>query len=274
MTAVLSDFSPAISLARRSKLDWIAEGKTPHGDMPPAVLVERSGETLAVVVAPQVDKYMALNAARVCRVAFDADALTAVLDSHIALTPLPPPKTIEEAARREVGECELDEKEAERLVTEKWPAGSMQKAREEGACDRGEITQVLVVSRVERGGRIATRILPYEYDGKDPATFKWLDASDRPDMPMLSVNGVEEDDSKDGVKFRGFIPDSLREIIAEAALVDREPILQAVAAREGFDRKRQLYHSGRAAVTFLETQGYKTQFFGEKPEEAGDEPVQ
>jgi hypothetical protein len=268
MTAALSDFSPAISLARKSKLDWIAEGRTPHGDLPPAVLVERGGELLAVVVAPHVDKHLALNAALVCRVAFDADALTAVLDSHVALTPLPPPETPEPASVEERNEAALER------FTSKWPAGAMQKARDEGACERGEITQVLVVSRVERSGKIATRMLAYEYDGKDPATFKWLDSSDRPDMPMLSVDGVEEDESENGVKFKGLIPDSLRKIIAEGAIVDRDPRLQEMAAQNGFNRRKQLYHSGRAAVTFLDAQGYKTQFFDKKPEEAGDEPVQ
>jgi hypothetical protein len=63
------------------------------------VIAERDGEPLLIVVAPQIDKHMALNAAYTCRRGFCCDAVTMITDGY-HLVPREEEKTPEAFEKR------------------------------------------------------------------------------------------------------------------------------------------------------------------------------
>jgi hypothetical protein len=214
--------------AKTQKKAWVYT--TESGDIPPTVFVERDDELLCIVIAPQVDKELGLQAILFMKKGFDPDYLTIMLDAH---TTLMGGKSIEEQKRM-----------AEKYI--KKP-GSMQKAcDEEGACELGEIADCIVVQRVDRDGNMVMATLPYSYHGKG-TKFTWMDE-----------HSFIMDETKDGARIGGFVADNIRHIMKH-----EKPIIEEVKEKESqlnhlfrewdLDEIEAVHRSGRAALGILIT---------------------
>lgn len=247
-------FDKETFLAEAKKLKMSAVECFKEGDLPPVVFVEKGGKIKAMIVAPQVDKNLGLHAARLARIGFSADALSIIMDAHVATGP----------------KVDTDDP-AERLAAakefaKKYPQGSMQKACEEGACARGEITDVLLCHRVTAEGKYSMAFLPYEYHGKDGPPFQWL--ADHP--------ATKEFDEIDGDHCSGYIPESLLAIMQEKAFMDNEEIkndIQKMADICQITAEQQAYHTSRAMLKILKEQGFFVHDLQEPPEGYVPEPL-
>ena len=223
-----------IKFAKQQK-DWAVE-KTERGDIPPTIIVERGGELQAIIIAPQIDKYMGLHAAALAQVGFDPDALVMVVDAHIHQGNMKDGQTPEQAAEE---------------FKKKYPKGMQHACDNENACELGEISDCLVCHRITRDGVLSMVSLPYSYHGKGGPAFKWLD--DDPKYKDV-VQGTEE---KDGLVLKGFIPDSLRKIMSEPPIMDKHPALMELAkAFKDFSPERVRYHTARAIMAILAGQEF------------------
>jgi hypothetical protein len=206
-----------IEMARKHKMFFVEN--TERGDAPPAVVAERNGNPIAMAIAPEVNKKMALYAANIFRVGAHADALTIVLDAHIAM-----------------GSA------AEKYM--KTP-GSMQHAcDEEGACETGEISDCLVCHRVTVGEKdnlnIQMATLRYGYHGKNGPPFRWID---------------EEAVQMEGAELGGYIIDSLKEIMLSAS--EKQKLFTEAAHLMGLKNKNKiLFHTTRAVLQALVLNGF------------------
>lgn len=252
MTEVKFNFDNFKSIAKQHKEMWVATSD--RGDVPPTVFVEKDGEVAAIIVAPQIDKYAGLHAAKLARIGFDADALSIIMDAHMAS---------EKASKEGMSE------EREEEFRKKYPPGSMQKAcDEEGACERGDIVDVLLCHRIDRDGNFKMFLLPYSYHGKGGPEFKWLE--DHPSMERMNATAGTVDEA---MKYKGFIPEALGEIMAEKRLLDQEQIgslLRSAGEQLELSPERQQYHLSRAILRVLNSQGFMV--FDQRKTPDGDDP--
>ena len=229
-------FQDWIEFAKQHKSCAVEE--TERGDITPTVIVERDGETCAVVIAPQVDKELGFQAAAMAQAGFDPDALIVLLDAHVNQMSLKEGQTAEQA---------------EQEYRKRFPKGMQHACDTEGACATGEITDCLVCHRIDREGTITMVSLPYSYHGKDGPPFQWLDQDERYKgitTPQISkVNG-------EGYQLQGKIPEVLREIMATPSLFEKVPELkQAVELMEedGFSVERARFHTARAMISLMKS---------------------
>jgi hypothetical protein len=220
-----------IDFAKKQK-DWAVEG-TERGDVPPTVIVERDGKVLAVVIAPQIDKILGLQAAAMCQAGFDPDALTMIMDAHI-----------HEAKSKEWQSKE----EAVEEFHKKFPNGMQHACDNENACDLGEISDCLICHRITRDGEITLTTLPYSYHGKNAGVpFKWLDEDERyKDFGNISGDELE-----------GFIPDNLREIMKKTSFFEQmgEELEKKIKSND-YSPERVRYHTARAIIATLNSQNF------------------
>lgn len=212
-----SDLQTWKEFARSQKEAWVETSD--RGDLHPTIVAERGGEVLGYVISPSVDRDQGLLAAQIMRATMDADAITAIFDAHMA--------------QGKPGETEAE-------LTKRFPRGSMQKmCDEEGACDIGLITDVLLCYRITVDKKVTMTMLPYSYHGKG-TTFRW------------------HEDKKDDDDFklaRGYIPDVLSEIMSRPCFKDI-PDGQELVKRFGFSPERAAFHTARAGFKMLSDQGY------------------
>jgi hypothetical protein len=223
-----NDWNVWVSLAKEYKKFWVEASE--RGDMPPAIFAERDGKVLCAVFAPQVDRDQALRAAAILRRALAIDSLTIILDAHIRT-------------------AKIEDKDE---FLKKYKHGDMQKAcDEEGACERGEISDCLICHRIGQDGKIQMATLTYSYHGKNGGVpFAWNNYGGE-DADQLHLM----DENKEGVKLEGNVPNALRQIIKIEPLTNVDYI-QSVAAGFGMDREKQLYHCARAVYSVLTQSGY------------------
>ena len=219
--------------------DWIEVAKefkksfvenTDRGDIPPFVIAEKDGETLAVVIAEEIDKYKGLHAADILKSGLQPDAICMFMDAHMA--------SGEDAVKKYAGK-----------------PGSMQKAcDEEGLCATGEIVDCLICHRIDKSGKFTMATIPYSYHGKDGPPFKWLDLDDRFKSAAKPV--TESDITGEKFEAKGLIPDTMREIMASDKLKDMMPFLKKRASMDGFSEERMQFHVARSIMRILSEQGY------------------
>jgi hypothetical protein len=214
------------------------------GIFPPVIFVERDNKIQAVIVAPEVDKYMALHAAKIGRIGFNADAIIMLTDAHIATAQLD-----------ENTEKKLTAEQAYDLMKNKFPPGSMQKKVNSG--QRGDILDVILCHRVTKDGKYSMIFLPYRSQDKK---IHWIE--DHP--AAVEINGSNKD-----MECIGLIPESLRDIMQEKAILERDDMDEIKKAGNilSYSPERQLYHIGRAVLKFLESQGFKVADMQEKPQD-------
>lgn len=251
-----SVFDKVIEIAKQVKLDWVEE--TDRGDMPPTLFVERGGVIVAVVMAPQVDKHAGLHAATICRVGFKADALTMVLDAHIKEEKIPEGMTAEEAKDQ---------------IAKNYEPGSMQKAcDEDGACEKGEIADVLLCHRVDGEGTLKMWMMPYAYHGKGGQPFRWME-----EHPVAQKYNTDGDDI-DEATYTGFIPETMKAIMKQPGILEGDnPVstfLKQAASDMEMSPERQLYHTGRAILRLLSGQGFQVLDLQEHPDGEESEPIE
>lgn len=201
-----------------------------RGDITPTVILERDGEVLAIISAPDVDKHQGLNIAEISQFAFDADYLTILLDTHIHMSDLNG-QTPEQATEE---------------YHKKYPKGLQAACDEEGACDLGEISDCLLCHRIDKAGNIEMVFLPYAYHGKGGPPFRWLDDEKYKETLFKS--------SVDG-EVQGLIPDSLREIMKKKGVTAEIPELMSIAEQFEFSEERARFHTARAAMFLLAERG-------------------
>lgn len=158
---------------------------TERGDIPPIVLVEKDDKLIAMIIAPQVDKYLGLSAVRFANLYFQPDSVTMYVDAHMSQLD---------------GLKNASKEEAMEEMTRRFPPGSMQKmCDEEGACATGIIVDCIICHVIDKAGNVKMSSTPYDYHGAEGPPFKWL-PNKNIDDPNIVVTG--------------FIPDSLRTIMA------------------------------------------------------------
>jgi hypothetical protein len=253
----LTSFEKVIDIAKKVKLDWVE--KTERGDLPPTLFVERGDKVVAIVMAPQVDRDAGLKAASACRAGFRATAITMILDAHVRMG-----KKVPEGASME---------EAKEDFLKDYKHGDMQRAcDEEGACERGEIADVLLIHRMDEAGKVKMHMMPYAYHGKGGAPFKWLE-----DHPAADVYNKEQE-ANDPMKHEGYIVETMAHIMKQPALLDRDHQLQEIIKKSGDDMEmdddRQLYHVGRAILRVLQEQGYMVIDCQDPPPGVKHEPIE
>jgi hypothetical protein len=226
-----------IQMVKEQKMLWVKEQKNP--DQNPTVFVERKGIIRAIIVAPQLDKWQGLHAAKVCRVGFGADALTLVFDAHVA--------------HGKPGESKED-------FAKQFPPGSMQRmCDEEGACKTRKITDCMICHRITADGHLQMVTLPYFYDEKYQGEFHWLDDE------IMKMDTKEE-----GVGLEGTIPENLKAIMAQPTLLEI-PEMNAQREFMQLEPERALYHGGRAIMTILNQMGFLCFHLEEKPKSLQEE---
>lgn len=248
----MTNFEKVIEIAKKVKMDWVE--KTQRGDMPPTLFAERGGKCVAVVMAPQVDKRAGLHAATLCRIGLKAAAITLALDAHIKEQKVPEGMSPEQAKEE---------------FAKTYKNGDFQRmCDEEGACERGDISDVLLCHRVDESGKNTCWTMPYSYHGKGGPEFRWME-------DHFAANKVMGEG--DGEVMEGFIPSSLKEIMAQPAFLDREDeFIQALKEKAKdweMTPDRQQYHVGRAILRMLVDQGFQVLHLEEPPEGVTPEPL-
>lgn len=246
-----------IDFAKQQKA-WAVE-QTDRGDIPPTLIVERDGNVQAIVVAPEINKYMGLQAASMCKLGFDPDALTMVMDAHVHSGKVKEGQTPEEAQEE---------------FRKKYPKGMQHACDEDGACATGDITDCLICHRITRDGSFSLVTLPYSYHGKDGPPFKWLDDDPRYKGMCQGTEGDKAggDPDKKGLQFKGLIPDNMREIMAQESILDQIPQLKEMAEKfNDFTPERTRYHTARAMMAMLSAKKFMVVDFvsGTHPEWTG-----
>ncbi len=139
----------------RQKNLWMKTKKF-KGDMPPLVMAIKDKCVIAYVIAPELDKYAGLNAAKaICRV-MQPDSIMFVADGHMPI-----------GSYREV---------IHQQVTEgTYRNGDMQKlCDEEDACVAKKLTDCMVLNWVSKGGDLKMHTLCYDYRGdKGNVEIEW-----------------------------------------------------------------------------------------------------
>lgn len=143
----------AIGLVRATKEQTVARSpQDDPGDMCPAVLFERDGAFVAAGNAPDVDRDMGLELARVGIRGFAADSIIWCADAHVTNQQVNP------------------------ATGEPWGPNGMQNACDnEGACLIGVLQDCLMVTCVDRAlGVTNFQTIPYEVD-KETRTVDWVE---------------------------------------------------------------------------------------------------
>lgn len=125
-------------------------GNDDNSDLLPSVTVLRGGEMVAAILAPQVDRDLALDAAWLAIPGYSADEVILTVDCHFS-TSVDNPRT-----------------------GKPWGPHEMQNFCEEGGCDAGLITDTLWVQRQHRDGRSWYANVPYHVHSKPPGVV-WVD---------------------------------------------------------------------------------------------------
>lgn len=177
-------------LARHLKAMFVASDE--RGELLPVVVTEKNGVPGKMAIAPLLDRDAALIAAKMLWHGSQPDALIVLLDAHVRQYAA---KTPEDIA-------------AYQAAMANYQRGQMQReCDEEGACDRGELVDVIHVHRIDRDGSMSSFTLPYAYHGKEGGIpFRWLD--EHPCAMTL-------DEREDGQRMGGEVPAALREIVSE-----------------------------------------------------------
>jgi hypothetical protein len=226
----MKDMKDWIDFAKKQK-KWMVD-KTERGDIPPTVIVERDGVVLSIVMAPEVDKNLGLEAASICQAGFDPDAITMIMDAHIRTSSLKEGQSAEEAMEE---------------YHKKFPNGMQHACDNEGACELGEISDCLICHRITRDGNISLVTLPYSYHGKNGGQpFKWLDEDER----------YKDFGSLEGENVTGYIPDSLRQIMKTKPFVHEVAQLKEMADSLNFSPERVRFHAARALLTILNSKKF------------------
>lgn len=251
-------FEKVIEIAKKIKMDWVE--KTDRGDMPPTVFVERGDDVVAAVMAPQVDRDAALQAAHLCRKGFKATGMTMIMDAHVRMEKMPE------------GTKNIEEAEAQSDFLKNYKHGDMQKAcDEEGACERGDIADCLICTRIDEKDNKKAWIMPYSYHGKKDdkpvaGPFKWI-----PDHPATELYNKDDGQSQWG----GYVFDSLNEIMKMPGLLEEDHQLVKLLkkAGENLTEEKQQYHVGRAILRILQEKGFSVLDLQKNPDTGEIEPI-
>jgi hypothetical protein len=214
-----------IKIAKGLKMSWVES--TERGDLNPTVYAERNGMVFCSVISPQLDKELGLEAAAMLRRGTAADTLTLIVDAHVYH-----------------GEKGESEEEFERSR----PKNLQKACDDEGACEKGIISDCLVVHRITTNKKIQFANVPYYYHGKG-TTFRWVN----------NPEGYQEqimDEYEAGTVLEGIVPDALRKIM-DLSSINNDPMINLVAEKLGLeDLDRRCYHTTRAVYRVLETKGF------------------
>lgn len=135
----------SIEFARKRKEARVAVAPDDH-DLRPLLVFSRGGQTVAIVTTPDVDKEQGLAAARLGLSGYSADEVILILDAHMKLM--------------QPGEDPPAPGELQRMCDQ------------EGACELGLITDLVVVNRITRDGEQEMACVPYAYHGSG-TVFRW-----------------------------------------------------------------------------------------------------
>jgi hypothetical protein len=215
-----------VEFAKGHKETWMKVCE--KGDMPPFVIAERDGEPEIVVMAPQVDKHLALNAAQLCHVGLGCDALVIITDGFHLIVDRP--EDMEPEEYNEYHEAKYKE------IQDKY--GNFQEAFEAGEDCIGE---VITCIRCTKEGDIQAANCQYKREGEK---VTWEE-----DQILSST--------QEGAEISGNIPDALRHIVGIPPMFGGEE-MNAAAEACGLDDdpEKQLYHCRRVIRRLLHEKDY------------------
>lgn len=220
--------SKLIDFAKQQKefvLSW-----TESGDLPPTVLVERYDALEAIIMSPDIDKNLALQAAALAKLGFDPDSLILIFDARMTQT--------------------LDKKNYNEAIDDfqnKYPYG-LQNVCESNKSQK-DIVDCLICYQINRHCEIQLAVIPYEHKSKqNKRSFEWLDNK-------MEYNANNK--WSDQINLSGFIPDSLKQIMSSKKLFEQVPALKDLAENYGrFSEEKARFHAARAVVSLLLKDGF------------------
>lgn len=226
-----SNFSMAklIGFAKEQKEFVIAWTET--GDLPPTVLVERGDRLQAIIMAPDVDKNLALQAAALARLGFDPDSLVVIFDARMS---------------QATGKYNYDD--AIEDFQKNYPQGLQYACKNDREVAKN-IVDCLICYRINRFCEMELTVIPYDYAGKKSGkAIQWLENR----MQYQAANNLS-----DQIGLVGFIPDSLKQIMSSKKLFEQIPALKDLAENHmRFSEERARFHSARAVVGLLLKDGF------------------
>jgi hypothetical protein len=197
--------------------------------MPPFVIAERKDEPLLMVVPPQIDKHMALDAAAICRRGMASDAITIITDGYCLS------RQAFYGKEKEVSREEWEE--VWEGVRKKYN-NSLFDAFQDGCEYVGE---AITAMRCNEEKEFICMNAEYEIkDGK----ISWFSNS----SPLKSTD--------EGAKIEGLMPDGLRQIMAFQTVFEMPELVAAQNMLDFHDPEKILYHSGRAVRQLLHQKDY------------------
>lgn len=193
--------------------------ETERGDLPPTIIAERKGRVVSVIISSPTNfnRDSGLIAAKVARLGFAADTITAVFDAHMK------PMKQEDLKNYKYGEMQ-------------------RQCDEEGACEHGEITDCMSVLRINLNKELLSAVLPYSYHGKSGTPFHWSEKDFEFHFPIVG------EDRENGIKMAGVIPENLSQIMALPS-IDNTHLFHTV-----HDAMKVLRNNGFLVVDFLTEQ--------------------
>lgn len=220
--------------AKAQKEIWVSISKD-RGDMPPFVIAEKEGNAPIIVVAPQVDKYKALEAANLCRRGLACDALAIITDGYGI-----------------VGKASEDNYKLREQIVKKYE--SLQAAFLAGHKD---VIEVITAIRYNPDGTMSMASIQYTIENKKVIWGEMIDVDeDEPHEPdPLNTDPWEVAKENKGPRVSGFVADSMRKIMKSPPVTEL-PRLSVMAEKMGLNLQQQLHHTGRAIRKILHQQNY------------------
>lgn len=215
--------------AKAQKEIWVNISKG-RGDMPPFVIAERANEPPLIIVAPQVDKNKALQAANLCRVGMDCDALAIITDGY--------------GIRGGAGGPRKEQMEIYDQIREEF--GTLQDAFLAG---NPNVIEVITAIRYNPDKTMSMAGAEYTIENKKVIWGRYNEIDEEePHEPEDDEDVWKEFiDTKKGPLVGGYVADAIRKIMKLPSLLGMAQMQDAAKiCGIGDNVEKQLYHSGRA----------------------------
>lgn len=200
---------PAMQHALDRKNELVARaGPDENDDLVPSVDVFRNERFLAGILAPQIDRDLALAAANIAIPGFNAEAVIVTLDAHLT----------QNVTHNDKGESVWTAGPRKGHVVRQHEMQTM--CDEEGACEIGLITDCLIVMRVDREGVVEQGMLPYHVH-KTARTVAWQEHAPDGKAEHLYWSTAKEDQGAAGV-----VPETILGAFKEEPLLDVKRAVQ------------------------------------------------
>lgn len=236
----------AEAMIKQKKL-WMNTGKF-KGDMPPVLMPMKGNQLLAYAIAPELDRTIGLDGARLMRQAMDMDTMVLVQDGHMPIN-------------------NYAKEFSDKVERGDYVHGEMQRmCDDEGACVEKKLTDCLIVQRVTATGGSMMQVITYDYRGdKGKVEVEWTPQHD------FAAGMLYTGD--DRAEIGGFQSESLHAIMASPPLWDdpnyagfkRLMVKMGLIPAEKANEPTSKADVRRAAFQYLRSVGFQLWDFTDAP---------